>query len=99
MNNFVPWVISQYGLMGSEVMRRANVTTFTDLGDAIFFMTDIGMISKTKDDKIEDFIERDRKYPMINEVVHSELLYKEHWNTITLSGNKKNGQNISYRKD
>ncbi|WP_432799439.1 Minf_1886 family protein [Poriferisphaera sp. WC338] len=50
------YAISQYGLLARTVLRHWHVSTCEDFGNIVFEMVDAGLMHKTDDDSIEDFI-------------------------------------------
>lgn len=51
------FAIQQYGLMARTVLRRFKIYTTEDFGNLVFAMVDAGMMRKTDEDTIEDFID------------------------------------------
>lgn len=50
------FAIEQYGLLARTVLRRWQITSCEDFGHIVFAMVDAGMMRKTNDDRIEDFV-------------------------------------------
>jgi uncharacterized repeat protein (TIGR04138 family) len=50
------FAITQYGLMARTVLRRFKIYTTEDFGHLVFAMVDAGMMRKTDEDSIADFM-------------------------------------------
>ncbi len=50
------FAIQQYGLLAGTVLRRWRITRCEDFGHIVFAMVESGMMHKTQEDSIEDFI-------------------------------------------
>lgn len=50
------FAISQYGLMARTVLRRFKIYSTEDFGHLVFAMVDAGVMRKTDEDSIADFI-------------------------------------------
>ena len=50
------FAISQYGLLAPTVLRHWNVLRTDDFGRIVFAMIEQGLMSKTADDTLEDFL-------------------------------------------
>ena len=50
------YAIGQYGLLARTVLQHWRVNTCEDFGNIVFEMIDAGLMHKTEDDCIEDFI-------------------------------------------
>jgi len=50
------YAIEQYGLMARGVLRKWNIHACEDFGHIVFAMVDAGLMHKTDDDSIHDFI-------------------------------------------
>lgn len=46
----------QYGLLARTVLRRWNIQGTEDFGNIVFAMVDAGMMHKTEEDSLDDFI-------------------------------------------
>lgn len=51
------FAIDQYGLLAKTVLRRWNITRSEDFGRIVFAMVDQGLMHKTEEDDITDFID------------------------------------------
>lgn len=49
------YAIKQYGLLARTVLDRWGIKRTDDFGRIVFAMVDIGLMSKTEDDRMEDF--------------------------------------------
>jgi len=49
------FALEQYGLLAPVVLRRWNITTTLDFGRIVFAMVESKLMSKTENDKIDDF--------------------------------------------
>lgn len=47
----------QYGLLARTVLRRWRINSSEDFGNIVFAMVDAGLMHKTDEDNIEDFID------------------------------------------
>ncbi len=50
------YAIEQYGLMSRMVLRRWRITSCKDFGEIVFAMVDAGLMKKTENDSIRDFV-------------------------------------------
>jgi uncharacterized repeat protein (TIGR04138 family) len=50
------YAIRQYGLMARTVLRRWHINQCEDFGHIVFALVDAGLMHKTEDDSIQDFI-------------------------------------------
>jgi uncharacterized repeat protein (TIGR04138 family) len=50
------YAIDQYGLLARTVLRRWRITTCEDFGHIVFAMVEAGLMNKTAEDSIRDFI-------------------------------------------
>lgn len=50
------YAIRQYGLMAQVVLRRWQINQCEDFGHIVFALVDAGLMHKTEDDSIDDFI-------------------------------------------
>ena len=51
------YAIEQYGLLARTVLRRWRIESSEDFGHIVFKMVDAGLMYKTEEDSIEDFID------------------------------------------
>jgi uncharacterized repeat protein (TIGR04138 family) len=51
------YAISQYGLMARTVLRRYKIYTTEDFGKLVFAMVDAGVMRKTDEDTLADFVD------------------------------------------
>lgn len=51
------YAVGQYGLMARMVLRRFKIYTTEDFGNLVFAMVDAGLMRKTEEDAIADFID------------------------------------------
>ena len=51
------YAIGQYGLMARMVLRRYKIYTTEDFGNLVFAMVDAGLMRKTEEDSIADFVD------------------------------------------
>lgn len=51
------YAIEQYGLMARPVLRRWNINSSEDFGRIVFAMIDAGLMQKTDEDTLGDFVE------------------------------------------
>lgn len=51
------YAIDQYGLLARTVLRRWNVNSCEDFGRIVFAMVDHGLMHKTDEDDISDFVD------------------------------------------
>ena len=52
---FKTLAISEFGIMAKTVLEKWGVTKTDDIGEIVYNMIDAGLLSKTDEDKIEDF--------------------------------------------
>ena len=50
------YAVEQYGAMARTVLRHWRITSCEDFGHIVFAMVDAGMMNKTDDDSIRDFV-------------------------------------------
>lgn len=50
------YAVKQYGLLARTVLRSWNVHSTADFGKIVFAMIEAGMMRKTDDDQLEDFV-------------------------------------------
>ena len=50
------YAIQQYGLLARTVLKHWRVNTCEDFGNIVFEMIDAGLMHKTDEDRLEDFI-------------------------------------------
>lgn len=50
------FAVTQYGLMARTVLKRWNIRSSRDFGAIVFHMVEAGLMHKTDDDSIQDFI-------------------------------------------
>lgn len=50
------FALEEYGLLARTVLRRWNIRACEDFGRIVFAMVDSGLMHKTDDDRVEDFI-------------------------------------------
>lgn len=50
------YAIQQYGMMARTVLRRWNILSSEDFGHIVFAMVDAGLMHKTDEDTIRDFV-------------------------------------------
>lgn len=50
------YAIEQYGLLARTVLRRWHITSCEDFGRIVFAMVEAGLMNKTDDDSIRDFV-------------------------------------------
>ena len=50
------FAIQEYGLLARTVLRRWNITSCEDFGHIVFAMVDSGLMQKTENDTIHDFV-------------------------------------------
>jgi uncharacterized repeat protein (TIGR04138 family) len=51
------FAIEQYGLMARTVLRRWNIQSTEDFGAIVFAMVEAGLMHKTDDDAMDDFVD------------------------------------------
>lgn len=49
------WAVLQYGMMAKTVLACLGLRKTRDFGDAVYNMIDVGLMSKTAEDSVEDF--------------------------------------------
>ena len=49
------WAVLQYGLMAKTVLAKLGIRKTRDIGDAVYNMIEVGLMSKTPEDSVEDF--------------------------------------------
>ena len=49
------WAVLQYGLMAKTVLAKLGLRKTRDFGDAVYNMIEVGLMSKTPEDSVEDF--------------------------------------------
>lgn len=49
------WAVLQYGFMAKTVLAKLGLRKTRDFGDAVYNMIDVGLMSKTPEDSVEDF--------------------------------------------
>ncbi|MBR4834622.1 MAG: hypothetical protein IKU86_09895 [Thermoguttaceae bacterium] len=49
------WAVLQYGMMAKTVLTRLGLRKTRDIGDAVYNMIEVGLMSKTPEDSVEDF--------------------------------------------
>ena len=49
------WAARQYGLMAKTVLAKLGIRKTRDIGDAVYNMIEVGLMSKTPEDSVEDF--------------------------------------------
>ncbi len=49
------WAVLQYGMMAKTVLARLGLRKTRDFGDAVYNMIEVGLMSKTPEDSVEDF--------------------------------------------
>jgi uncharacterized repeat protein (TIGR04138 family) len=49
------WAVLQYGLMAKTVLTKLGLRKTRDFGDAVYNMIEVGLMSKTPEDSVEDF--------------------------------------------
>lgn len=50
------YAVKQYGLMARSVLRRWNINSCEDFGRIVFAMVHVGLLHKTENDSIQDFV-------------------------------------------
>ncbi len=50
------YAIKQYGLMAKPVLNRWNIHCCEDFGQMVFALVNAGLMHKTEDDSVEDFV-------------------------------------------
>lgn len=51
------FAIEQYGLLARTVLRRWRINACEDFGHIVFAMVDAGMMNKTDEDSVQDFVD------------------------------------------
>ena len=59
-------LFSKHKFLGEPILRRFDLLRHEDIGNIIFLMIDYGIFSKTEDDRIEEFIDEDKKQTLID---------------------------------
>lgn len=59
-----PTLLTQYGYLWNIVLSKANIETWEDFGNAIFICVDLGIFKKSEEDKLQDFIDAEKKLPL-----------------------------------
>ncbi len=49
------WAVLQYGFMAKTVLAKLGLRKTRDFGDAVYNMIEVGLMSKTPEDSVEDF--------------------------------------------
>lgn len=49
------FALDRYGLMTADVLREWGVTTTQDFGEIVFHLVEAELLSKTEEDRLEDF--------------------------------------------
>ena len=49
------WAVLQYGFMAKTVLAKLGLRRTRDFGDAVYNMIEVGLMSKTPEDSVEDF--------------------------------------------
>jgi len=49
------FALDRYGLLAADVLREWGITKTEDFGEIVFHLVDAELLSKTEDDRLEDF--------------------------------------------
>ena len=65
--NTPPVLLREYGYLWNIVLSKAKIETWEDFGNIIFICVDLGVFKKTEEDKLEDFIDAEKKLPLMQD--------------------------------
>lgn len=63
---FPKYVFKETGYLWNCTLKEFNIFSWEDLGDIIFICIDVGIFSRSPEDKLEDFIAAEERNSLVN---------------------------------
>lgn len=85
-----PAILTSFGHLWDVVLKKSNIDTWDDFGNIVFICVDLDIFKANDDDKIEDFVIQEKKFPLMQDC---RLLESEGYITSFISRAKKTDVN------
>lgn len=62
-----PIILQEYGYLWDIVLSKCKIQSWKDFGNVVFISVELGILKKTEEDKLEDFVEAENRIPLLDD--------------------------------